>query len=326
MAVHAFGLLRQKPETLDRDHKLFSPRRITDALPDEFDLSVSDYFDKVPQLDQGGLGSCGPNTADECIMEDQIKQGLVLESASRLFIYYITRLLMGTIPQDSGVNNRTMLKALNKYGFCKESLWPYSDDPVKFRQQPPQACFDAAVANRIVSYDAVQISLSQMQGILYTTRRPILFGFDVFRQIESQQASTTGVLTVPSPGETPIGGHDVSLVGWSKKRGMFKFRNHWMNGPSHPWGENGYGWIPYDYATNPNLASDCWAINAVPGGVLPPPPAPPTPPIPVPVPPPGPVPPGPLPPSPHGLHSPAVKGQLMGVNVPAIGGETFGVG
>jgi hypothetical protein len=31
-----------------------------------------------------------------------------------------------------------------------------------------------------------------------------------------------------------------------------------------PWSEApGYCWIPYDYLTNPHLASDFWAIRAV---------------------------------------------------------------
>ncbi len=284
MANRYLGLIRQKPS--DKDRKFFSPRRVTEALPDEFDLSTQDVFGGVPQQDQGQLGSCGPNTASECIMSDQLKQGLKLAPASRLFIYFIARAMMGTLAQDSGVDNRTMLKALNKYGFCEESIWPYADDPMTFRRQPPQACFSAAAANRITSYSAVQISLSQLQGAIYTVRRPVLYGFMVFKQMLSDAAAATGILTVPGNHESEEGGHDVSLVGWSNSRKAFKFRNHWMNGPGIPWGDHGYGWIPYDYACNPNLASDCWIINEVPGGVMPPPlpPAPPAPPVPPPAP------------------------------------------
>ncbi len=290
---YSLGLLRQKPDP--RDRVMFSPRAVTDILPDEFDLSVSEKFGGVPQLNQGALGSCGPNTASEDIMNDQLVQGLALSPASRLFVYWVTREIMGTINQDSGVDNRTMLKALNKRGFCPETMWPYRDDLMSMVQRPSPDCFAAALSNCITSYAAVSISLSQLQGALYTIRRPVLFGFSVFPQIQSAQAAQTGWLTVPGPFERPIGGHDVSLVGWSNSQKAFKFRNHWMNG-ARPWGDNGYGWIPYDYATNPNLASDCWVINAVPGGVPIPPPTP-VPPPPAPVPPPTP-PPSPTP-SPH---------------------------
>ncbi len=285
--AHSFGLIRQTPDK--RDFKLYSPRSVTDVLPEEFDLSVSDSFGKVPQLDQGALGSCGPNTADEDIMNDQLVQGLPLTPASRLFIYWTTRYLQGSVGTDSGVENRTLLKALNQFGFCAETMWPYRDDIAHMTQKPNADCFNAALANRITSYAGVTISLSQLQGALFTVRRPVLFGFSVYRQIQSPQADETGVLTLPAPGEQPIGGHDVSLVGWSNSRGMFKFRNHWMKAPGVPWGDNGYGWIPYDYACNPNLASDCWVINAVPGGIVPPP-LPPKPPVPPPTPPPTPPP------------------------------------
>src|SRR5690242_9720152 len=112
MSEHKFGLIRQTPDR--RDFMLYSPRAVTEALPAEFDLSDPagpDKFSGVPQQDQGRLGSCGPNAADEVIMNDQLVQGQLLVPASRSFIYWWTRYLMGTVNQDSGVDNRTMLKA-----------------------------------------------------------------------------------------------------------------------------------------------------------------------------------------------------------------------
>lgn len=278
--AYAFGWKKQAPDD-GRDLKLFTPRRITASLPQAVDLTAN-----MGQLfNQGSLGSCGPNTSDEMIEYDQKAQGLPVVSASRLFIYWTTRYLMGggAVNQDSGVDNRTMLKALNQYGFCPETLWPYVVE--KFRMQPPQAAFAAAATNRITSYAAVPTTPDQMKGCL-VRGFPFMFGFEVFQQIESDQAAANGILTTPPAGSTPIGGHDVTIFAYDESKQAYKFRNHWVNGDGSPWGDKGCGWIPYAYAHNANLCSDFWAINAVPGGVIPPPPpAPPPQPTPPPVPP-----------------------------------------
>src|SRR5262249_40863857 len=138
----------------------------------------------VPLLDQATEGSCGPNTADEAIMFDQAAEVLPVASISRQFTYYTTRLIMGTVGFDSGVDNRSMLKALAKYGYCDESLWPYEPPDAagaggNLFTKPPQAVWDAAAKNKITSYQAVGQSLEAMKGCL-VSGFPIVFGFSVY--------------------------------------------------------------------------------------------------------------------------------------------------
>src|SRR5581483_10415949 len=85
-----------------RDQFLEVPNYITSRVSPTADVSPF----MGPQLDQGAEGSCGPNTADELITYDQRVQALSVVAASRLFIYWYTRYLMGTLNQDSGVDNR----------------------------------------------------------------------------------------------------------------------------------------------------------------------------------------------------------------------------
>jgi C1A family cysteine protease len=59
--------------------------------------------------------------------------------------------------------------------------------------------------------------------------------------------------------EEVIGGHAVCCVGYDQTRRAFLVRNSW--GPS--WGMAGYFWMPFDYLTNPSLASDRWVIRLV---------------------------------------------------------------
>jgi C1A family cysteine protease len=64
---------------------------------------------------------------------------------------------------------------------------------------------------------------------------------------------------MPKPTETYLGGHALMAVGYDDQTHEFHVRNSW----SARWGIDGYCWIPYDYLTNPHLASDFWAIQAL---------------------------------------------------------------
>ena len=68
---------------------------------------------------------------------------------------------------------------------------------------------------------------------------------------------------MPKSTEKRIGGHDITFFGYDDETQMFKFRNHWLNPDGTPWGDNGNGYFPYDYALS-SMASDFWVINAVP--------------------------------------------------------------
>jgi C1A family cysteine protease len=254
---YSFGWKRQKPD--HRDWHFTVPRRVTAILPPKVDLSAN----MPPLLNQGQLGSCGPNSADECIEYDDRVEKLPVISASRLFIYWVTRSMAvpSEIDRDSGVDNRTMLKALAQYGFCPESMWPY--DISKFKEKPPQACFTAALAHRIKSYAVVQQTLEQMKGCIYSGF-PFIFGFEVYSSFMTPEVAATGIVPMPNPSkETLEGGHDVTFFGYDDTKQVFKFRNHWVKPDGTPWGDNGNGYFPYAYAVS-SLASDFWAINAVP--------------------------------------------------------------
>ncbi len=311
MPKQYFGWKRQDSDkrTVERDWVYVIPREILAALPVSYDLTSS----MKDKLDQGSLGSCGPNTAAECIQCDQGLENLPVVLPSRLFIYWVTRYLMGTTNQDSGVDNRTMLKALAGYGYCPETLWLPNGagyDIRQFTRQPSKDCFQAAQANRITSYAAVTKTLDQMKGT-NVTGFPFIFGFDVYQQIEGDEAAATGIIRDPSPGATPVGGHDMSLVGYDDQgfgipyfsgKGAFKLKQHWAGPNDGWWGDNGYGYISYAYATGLH-ASDFWVVNSVEGVIpRPPKPIPPDPtPVPTPIPPIPPIPPDPtpLPPNPN---------------------------
>lgn len=262
------GWIRQRPDP--RDQFFYPAARLLRSLPTVGDLTSG----MGPLLNQDQLGACGPHSIAELISFDEGAEKLVVKTPSRLHIYWWTRFLMGTTDSDSGVDNRTMLKALSKYGQVPdESLWPY--DESKYTEKPPVSVNTVGLHNRVTKYAAVTQSLTQMQGTI-VSGHPFLFGFDVYSQMMSDEAAKTGIVTDPPSGATPEGGHDVSFVGFNASgkdlpglkegnkwpSGYWRFRNHWVNDDGTPWGDMGYGYISFGYSTGPN-ASDFWVINYV---------------------------------------------------------------
>lgn len=265
-------------------------------LPASVDLSQPA---RIPIFSQGSLGSCGPQSASRDIINAAIHSwGIDYQAPmpSRLFTYWVTRELMGTVNQDSGVDNRSMLKALNKFGWCDEALWPYTVS--KFKERPPEACFAQAAGRRITEYLSVKQDPDQTRGCL-AGGDPWICGFVVYPGLN--RVGPDGIVPVPKAGERPVGGHDVLIVGYDDATQLYKFANSWGT----RWGAAGYGFLPYQYVHHPKLASDFWTVrhSALPDPAPSPvPPLPPTPPpLPVPVPPipvPVPVPVPPMPPVP----------------------------
>lgn len=251
------------PEPSDpRDIPYSVSKSVLRDLPTSVDLRSR--F-KTQPFNQGAIGSCGPQTAAADLLFDQEQNENPDTMPSRLFIYYATRTIMGTVNQDSGVYNRDMCKALNKYGWANESLWPYQVS--QFRTKPPQSVYLDAARRKVTRYERVQQTLDQMKGAL-AQGDPFIFGFAVFNNIDDAQR--TGNIPMPSGGQ--VGGHDVLLVGYDDARQVFLLRNSWGTN----WGDGGYGTIPYAYAVS-RLAGDFWTLHWDDGGSPPPPPTPPGP-------------------------------------------------
>jgi len=257
-----------KPDFPDHRDQFFSASRsVLQALPSSFDLTVQDPQINFPIYDQGEIGSCTANALAAAVQYDRLKSGQMPDFVpSRLFLYYNERQIENEVPNDSGAYLRDGVKTLQQRGICPESDWPYIPTPPPYdggpfpvgsnpATQPPQSAYDDAANYTITSYQALQQTLSQLQGAI-VSGFPFVFGFSVY---DSWISTESTVIPLPSDADSRVGGHAVLAVGYDNATTLFKFRNSW----GADVGEAGYFYIPYSYITNPDLASDFWVINAV---------------------------------------------------------------
>ena len=258
-----YGWVPDLPDA--RDHVYSVARPAIAALPTAVDLT--DHC--PPVYDQGRIGSCTANAIAAAFEFDLMKQGLADFTPSRLFIYYNERAMEGHVAYDSGAMIRDGVKSVKKLGVCSEADWPYDDTPATSDggpfppgahdgQRPPADDYVKALQNRVTSYQRISRDLDHQRACL-AAGYPFVFGFTVYESFESHDVATTGVVPMPGPGESVLGGHAVLAVGYNDADQRYIVRNSWGTG----WGQKGYFTMPYAYLTDHGLSSDFWTINTV---------------------------------------------------------------
>jgi C1A family cysteine protease len=251
---HKFKKYGWRRDLPDKRDKLFETNYLLSA---ENKFDKIDLRDKCPKIyNQGELGSCTANAIACAIQFDEIKQNLDSQVPSRLFIYYNERDIEGNVDRDTGASLRDGVKCINKIGYCNETQWPY--DIQKFTEKPEQSCYDYARKHKSLSYKKVQQDEEHIKSVL-NMGFPIVFGISVYESFESEEVAKTGIVPLPKNHEKMLGGHAIVIVGYDEEKRLFTFRNSW----GEDWGDKGYGYLPYDYVCDKDLASDFWVITKI---------------------------------------------------------------
>ena len=216
---------------------------------------------ELPRIkNQLNLGSCTANAG--CFMMEACRQRSTRVRAkklSRLFLYKVTRMLAGD-DGDTGAHLRTTMKALAAFGTLPENKYPYNVEA--FNEQPGAFEYALAQSYQALTYyrldrnqdkhkvlDSIKINLS--------SSRPCIMGFTVF---DGCMDGDTGEVSVPD-NQGATGGHAVCVTGYDDRRrigdcmGAFSFPNSY----SREWGEEGYGWLPYEYVMQ-GWSTDWWTV------------------------------------------------------------------
>ena len=219
-----------------------------------------------PIEDQGQLGSCTAHAGVGMLEYFERKLHGKHLDASRRFLYKVTRAL-GQFEGDSGAFLRTTIGAMVLFGVPPENYWPYSVD--EFDEEPPAFCYGFAQNYQAAKYYRLDPPGTEPGDLLtaikshLASQLPAMFGFTVYGSIA--HAGADGKIPFPAKGDKVEGGHAVMAVGYDDSmtidnadgttNGAFLIRNSW----SRTWGEDGYGWLPYEYVLK-SLADDWWVL------------------------------------------------------------------
>lgn len=157
--------------------------------------------------------------------------------------------------KSEGTSIRYAMMVLQKKGIPTEKFWPYSDS--KTGQALPGA-EEAAAWAKIGSYWRIT-SLEEILTAL--SKQPIPIGIECFSEFET--VGEDGIVPLPKDTNNSLGGHAICLVGYDDEKRLLKFKNSWGTG----WGQNGYGYITYDYFSHIIDAWTCLDLVIIDGSV-----------------------------------------------------------
>lgn len=150
-------------------------------------------------------------------------------NVSRLFIYYNSRLVDGLTEEymiDHGTTIESGIKALTKYGCCKETLFPYEIKNIN--RKPKEACYKEGFRFRIVTAMQLNPNLSEMRACL-AQGYPFVFGIKTFNSFHSMNKK--GLIQTPDPDNEEMnqdhGWHAMLAVGYNDNKECFIVRNSW---------------------------------------------------------------------------------------------------
>lgn len=248
-----FGL-GWRPDLPDfRDHRFSALLATLQILPPKVDLRAQ----CPPVVHQGQIGSCTGCAVASAHLFDQMKQTAAHPfQPSRLFIYYNERSMENTVSVDAGAYIRDGLKSIAKQGVCPETTWPYIES--KFAARPPKTCYEDALFHQAIEYSRIDQNLNQQRGCI-AGGYPFVFGFTVYDSFMSDAVEATGIVPLPSQGESSPGGHAVMAVGYDDAAQRFIVQNSW----GVDWGDKGYFYMPYSYLIDTDLAADFWCVRVV---------------------------------------------------------------
>lgn len=127
---------------------------------------------------------------------------------SRLFIYYNSRARNNKSRHltDSGCSMTSAIEALEEFGTCLETIWPY--DISKVNSRPSDRAFHEARNHTITEALQVQIDLNEMKSCL-AQGFPFAFGLRLFKSFD--KASRGGAVPPPNSSDRMRSSHGRSL-------------------------------------------------------------------------------------------------------------------
>ncbi len=215
---------------------------------------------KVEIYDQGQTGSCSANAICASYSLLNMLNSRPAINLSRMFIYYNSRVPDNEQGVDSGAHLFNSFNSMALQGCCQEAFWPFQTNLLTIC--PPGLCYQEALKH-CTQQQNTRLNPTYM---LYEIKRciannlPVVISILVYSSFESQLVAETGMIPLPNvQAEQLLGGHALLVLGYDDIMQVVVIQNSW----SDRWGDNGIGYLPYAFISNPNLTWDCHSFTEV---------------------------------------------------------------
>lgn len=222
------------------------------------------YKDFFPEItNQGYIGACVPTCISTVYYYLTMKQSNHINfRISRLYLYYQVRKLYDDLDNDSGSTIIDCINILHKDGIIPEFFYPYMSDnlyknPNKFLEKYSKFC-------KCLGFENVKRNQIKNKILLDF---PILCGIKIFKNVDNIQVKKTGIIEMPTDindNDNLLGGHCIILIGFDDNTKYYKFINSWGSN----WGENGFGYLPYDFIKSEYLSDEFYILKQVTNPIL----------------------------------------------------------
>lgn len=155
---------------------------------------------------------------------------------------------------DAGSRIIDCIKILKKTGVPPEMLHPYHE---KFLYKKPNE-----LSNRLAKYCKLlgfkELKRNEIKNNLLENN-PIICGIKIFENFNNKNTVDSGQVILPEKYEELLGGHSIVIVGYNDKKKNYIFINSW----GKSWGNDGIGYIPYEYLNNVELADEFFILTKI---------------------------------------------------------------
>jgi C1A family cysteine protease len=220
---------------------------------------------------QGSLGTCYAHLGVEMLEHRRVRLGLPRFRLSRMFLSYVIRMIEANgkpnhpeMYTDNGASILDTAKGMQKYGTVLEEIYPYQDSTSYFKQIPrrqnsnltPEQDFNLMLdfAKFNSAYEYLFVNTVQEAKDALNKGYVVGIGTDVYNNFYNLK---NGIYNGQVNNDNYVGGHAIVLVGYDDEKQAFEFLNSW----NIDYGEQGFGWISYNYTQTSIDKFDAFRIS-----------------------------------------------------------------
>ena len=171
---------------------------------------------------------------------------------SRMYGYVRSRQLEGTYNDDPSIGVWvTTANRINKgWGWPPEAAWPYDGRAENWPPVEPPGMDWMAKQRRVGAYQRAR-SIQDMKVMTYRESL-VLLAVGITDQWFNAKK---GIIKMPKKVSDINNEHSIVIIGYNDAKARFTIRNSW----GAQWGDQGNGYLPYEYVEK--YFSDAWAIT-----------------------------------------------------------------